>query len=48
MEQVIGLDELQRFDHIGVLACGSSVARVLKIPAHNTLENIFSAKDFIG
>ncbi|CAF1247794.1 unnamed protein product [Rotaria sordida] len=46
--KTIGLKELQEFYHIIVLAYGSSVERNLHIPGETTLENVFSAKDFVG
>ncbi|CAF3899058.1 unnamed protein product [Adineta steineri] len=44
----IRLKDLQEFYHIIVLAYGSSVERKLNIPGETTLENVFSAKDFVG
>jgi adrenodoxin-NADP+ reductase len=46
--KTIGLKELQEFYHIIVLAYGSSIERTLNIPGETTLENVFSAKDFVG
>jgi adrenodoxin-NADP+ reductase len=46
--KIISLKELQEFYHIIVLAYGSSVERTLNIPGETTLENVFSAKDFVG
>ena len=46
--QTIKLKELQDFYHIIILAYGSSVERTLNIPGETTLENVFSAKDFVG
>lgn len=46
--KTIRLEELQKFYHIIVLAYGSSIERGLNIPGEKTLENIFSAKDFVG
>jgi adrenodoxin-NADP+ reductase len=46
--KTIQLKELQEFYHIIVLAYGSSIERALNIPGENTLENVFSAKDFVG
>ncbi|CAF0955052.1 unnamed protein product [Adineta ricciae] len=44
----VRLQELQQFYHIVILAYGSSVERTLNIPGETTLENVFSAKDFVG
>ncbi|CAF1027749.1 unnamed protein product [Rotaria sp. Silwood1] len=46
--KTIELKELQEFYHIIVLAYGSSVERNLNIPGETALENVFSAKDFVG
>jgi len=46
--KTIGLKELQEFYHIIVLAYGSSIERNLNVSGEKTLENVFSAKDFVG
>jgi adrenodoxin-NADP+ reductase len=46
--KTIRLQELQEFYHIIVLAYGSSIERALNITGETTLQNVFSAKDFVG